>query len=399
MELAGLAIAFTLIFVLRLRDFNYAATILIACLIIGLTSGKSLNIFPDVLRMTLTDTRTWDICAAVALITLLGYALKETGMIRKLIGNLRGFLPSRVLVALIPAIFGVLSMPGGALISAPFNEPEADRLGLAPEQRTFMNVWFRHVWYWASPISPSTLLAVSMAGLALRDFILVNVVLFFASWVVGFLFSRKFLRGNGEARDKERNYLATLQGISPIAAALILSFVGVPVWLAVATGIGLVFLVQQVSWGKILETLLKGISWDIVAAVFATLVFRYMLASTGQITILLREVISSGVPLMLLLILVPLLVGAISGTPAMGIGICFPLLLPIIPAPDIATVTIMFAGITSGYMASPLHLCLVLTNQYYKSSLKAVYTYLVPASFLLYAFALAYHLLLMYLRG
>lgn len=35
MELAGLAIAFTLIFVLRLRDFNYALTIIIACLIIG----------------------------------------------------------------------------------------------------------------------------------------------------------------------------------------------------------------------------------------------------------------------------------------------------------------------------------------------------------------------------
>lgn len=50
MEVAGLVIAFILIFVLRLRDFNYAATILCACLIIGLTSVKSYAIFPDVLR-------------------------------------------------------------------------------------------------------------------------------------------------------------------------------------------------------------------------------------------------------------------------------------------------------------------------------------------------------------
>ncbi|MDZ4164562.1 MAG: DUF401 family protein [Smithellaceae bacterium] len=399
MELAGLAIAFTLIFVLRLRDFNYALTILIACLIIGLTSGKSLSIFPDVLMMTIADTRTREICAAVALITLLGYVLKETGMIVKLIGNLRGFIPSRVLVALIPAIFGVLSMPGGALISAPFNEPEADRLGLEPAQRTFMNVWFRHVWYWASPISPATILAVSMAGLALRDFIFVNVVLFLMSWLVGFLISWKFMRENEVTLVKEKNYLATLRGISPIAVALILSFLEVPVWLAVAAGIALVFLLQQVSVAKMLESLLKGINWDIVAAVFATLFFRYMLTSTGYITTLLRDVISTGVPLMLLLIVVPPLVGAIAGTPTIGIGICFPLLLPVIPAPDIATVTIMFAGITTGYMASPLHLCLVLTNQYYKSSLKEVYRYLVPASFVLYAFALVYHLLRMHIQG
>lgn len=58
----------------------------------------------------------------------------------------------------------------------------------------------------------------------------------------------------------------------------------------------------------------------------------------------------------------------------------------------------MYVGIITGYMASPLHLCLVLSNQYYKSSLKEVYRYLLPASFLLYALALVYHLLRMYLR-
>lgn len=397
MELAGLIFAFALIFILRLKDFDHALTIIIACLVIGLTAGKSLAIFPRVLLITATDLKTWEITAAVAMITLMGYVLKETRMIVGLIENLRGFLPSRFLVALIPAIFGVLSMPGGAILSAPFNEPEADRLGLKPEERTFVNIWFRHVWYWASPISPTTFLAVSMAGLALRDFIVVNAVLFFAAWGVGFFATRKYLPPVPETRTTARNYGAVLRGISPIVTALTLSLLEVPVWLSVATGILVAFLVQRATRQTIWKSLTKGISWQISAAVFATLYFRYMLTTTGYVTILLQDVIGSGVPLVILLILVPLLIGSISGMPTMGIGIVFPLLLPILPEVNIATVTIIFAGITTGYMASPLHLCLVLTNHYYRSNLKQVFRYLLPATFTLYGIALTYHLLRWYL--
>lgn len=397
MELAGLIFAFALIFILRLKDFDHALTIILACLIIGLTSGKSLAIFPKVFLVTVMDLRTWEITAAVAMITLMGYVLKETKMIVGLIENLRGFLPSRALVTLIPAIFGVLSMPGGAMISAPFNEPEADRLNLKPEERTFVNIWFRHVWYWASPISPTTFLAVSMAGLTLRDFIIVNALLFFAAWGVGFFMTRKCIPHIPNMMSQQRNYYAILLGISPIVTALALSLLEVPVWLAVATGTLIAFLVQRTTRQTIWKSLRQGINWQIAAAVFATLYFRYMLTTTGYVTILLQDLIGSGVPLILLLIMVPLLIGSISGMPTMGIGIVFPLLLPILPEVNIATVTIIFAGITTGYMASPLHLCLVLTNHYYQSNLKQVFRYLLPATFALYAIALAYHLLRWYL--
>ncbi len=397
MELAGLIFAFALIFILRLKDFDHALTIILACLIIGLTSGKSLAIFPKVFLVTVMDLRTWEITAAVAMITLMGYVLKETKMIVGLIENLRGFLPSRALVTLIPAIFGVLSMPGGAMISAPFNEPEADRLNLKPEERTFVNIWFRHVWYWASPISPTTFLAVSMAGLTLRDFIIVNAMLFFAAWGVGFFMTRKCIPHIPNMMSQQRNYYAILLGISPIVTALALSLLEVPVWLAVATGTLIAFLVQRTTRQTIWKSLRQGINWQIAAAVFATLYFRYMLTTTGYVTLLLQDLIGSGVPLILLLIMVPLLIGSISGMPTMGIGIVFPLLLPILPEVNIATVTIIFAGITTGYMASPLHLCLVLTNHYYQSNLKQVFRYLLPATFALYAIALAYHLLRWYL--
>jgi hypothetical protein len=75
-ELLGLLAAFVVIFVLRFRNFDFAGSILIAAGIIGLTSGKPLTIFVDVLLETVKDKTTWELCAAVGFITVFGYALK-----------------------------------------------------------------------------------------------------------------------------------------------------------------------------------------------------------------------------------------------------------------------------------------------------------------------------------
>ena len=97
-------------------------------------------------------------------------------------------------------------------------------------------------------------------------------------------------------------------------------------------------------------------------------------------------------PLIAILIVVPLLVGSISGTPTMGIGIIFPLLLPLLGDYNVYVVGIIYAGLIGGYLASPMHLCLILTNSYYRSELGRVYRYLVPSAALLYVFAVAYYL-------
>jgi uncharacterized protein len=394
-ELIGLLLAFIVIFILRFRDFDFAGSILIAAAIIGVTSGKPLTLFIDVLVETVADKSTWELCAAVGFITVFGYALKETKHMAELIDKLRSFVPSRFLLALIPALFGILSMPGGALMSAPFNEPESERLKLKPEHRTFINVWFRHVWYWASPISPSTLVACSLAGIAILDFIKVNFPLFLLTWVIGFAISWKWIKSE-EAKPVgvEKDYMGSLVGLSPILVTVALTLVGVPVWACVLVGIAMVVVMRKVDLKRTATFFTKGAKLDLVAAVFATLYFRYMVVGSGSVSTLLTGILGMGVPLLLLFIVIPLLVGAISAQPTLGIGIVFPILMPLVAPININWMTIMFAGIVAGYTASPLHLCLILTNQYYKSDLNKVYRYLIPGLLLLVGVMLVYHVTL-----
>lgn len=394
LELVGLLAAFVIIFALRFKGFNFAATILIAAVIIGLTSGKGLGIFVDVTGETVKDPTTWELCAAVAFITVLGYALKDTGLMVELIDKLRSFLPSRFLLALIPALFGILSMPGGALMSAPFNEPEAERLKLKPEYRTFINIWFRHVWYWASPISPTTILAVSLTGIALRDFITINFPLYLLTWVIGFAVSWRWIKKETPDTSRRRDYWGSLVDLSPIIITVVLTLVDVPVWAAVGVGIAIVVILKRVNLSKTVGFFRKGVNWDIVAAVFATLFFRYMIVTSGSVTSLLQNILAAGVPLLVLFIIIPILVGTVSANPTMGIGIVFPLLVPLVPQMNVNILTIMYAGIVSGYNGSPMHLCLVLTNQFYRSELQKVYRYLIPPIVLLFVLTIVYHLVL-----
>jgi hypothetical protein len=394
LELVGLLLAFVVIFALRFRNFDFAGSILIAAGIIGVTSGKPLTIFVSVLYKTLADRTTWELCAAVGFITVFGYALKETGHMVDLIEKLRGFLPSRVLLALIPALFGILSMPGGALMSAPFNDPESERLKLNPEHRTFINVWFRHVWFWASPISTTTIIACSIAGIGLSDFIRINLPIFILTWIIGFAVSWRWIGKERNVKRGVKDYMGSLVGLSPILVTVALTLINVPIWASVAVGIAMVIMMRRVDLRHATTFFTKGVKLDIVAAVFATLFFRYMVVDSGSINTLLGNILGMGVPLLLLFLVIPLLIGAISAQPTLGIGLVFPILMPLVAPINVYWMSIMFAGIVAGYTGSPLHLCLILTNQYYRSDLNKVYKYLLPSLLLLFLLAIAYHLAL-----
>jgi hypothetical protein len=156
----------------------------------------------------------------------------------------------------------------------------------------------------------------------------------------------------------------------------------------------MVVLMRRVKARRAVDFVMKGVKLDIVAAVFATLFFRYMVVDSGSVNILLGDILGLGVPLLALFIVVPLLVGAISAQPTLGIGIVFPILMPLVAPINVYWMTIMFAGIVAGYTGSPLHLCLILTNQYCKSDLNKVYRYLIPSLLLLLGVVIVYHVAL-----
>jgi len=82
-----------------------------------------------------------------------------------------------------------------------------------------------------------------------------------------------------------------------------------------------------------------------------------------------------------ILIALPMLVGFAAGLSMAFVGIAFPLMLPFIITGDGLNTHALFLAYVSGglgYMVSPLHLCLILSADFFKARLSDVYRLMVP---------------------
>jgi integral membrane protein (TIGR00529 family) len=390
----GLIVAFIGIFVLRVKNVEFYMAISLASLIIGLTSGESVMIFFRVFATTLSSFNTWNLVSAVALISILGYVLKKTGLMIIFVEGLSMILPSKIMMVIIPAVFGFLSIPGGALMSAPFIEPEAKRLGLESEAKTYYNVWFRHLLYWISPITSSTIMATMLSGFTINSWLRVQAPLFFVMLIIGFIASRGFIKTPKTNSGLDGLKMESMKGGLPIIVAVVLALSGVPMWSSLLVGILIAMLLGKVNAEQGISMIKNGLRWDLILTIISMLYLRDMIETSGSVIKLFETVFKSGIPLFVIAIVIPLFIGAISGSPAMGVGIAFPILLPLLGESNIHLASIVYLGITCAYITSPLHLCLVLTNNYFKSDLNKVIRYLSPSSFALYIVGLIYHLFL-----
>ena len=136
-----------------------------------------------------SDPETLKLIAAMLLVLFFSAIMKETGNLSRSISSLRAvFRDARVTMGLIPAIIGLLPVTGGAILSAPLVAEASDDLRLSPEQRTFLNYWFRHVWEYTLPTFPLIFLTSVIVGLPVADLCLVNLPLTIASIAGGTLF-------------------------------------------------------------------------------------------------------------------------------------------------------------------------------------------------------------------
>ena len=82
------------------------------------------------------------------------------------------------------------------------------------------------------------------------------------------------------------------------------------------------------------------------------------------------------IPLFLVIFMVPFVIGLLTGYSVAGVSMAFPVLASFLGSWN--AVLLAYAGAFLGVQLSPVHLCLVLTVEYFKADLAAVYRRLIP---------------------
>jgi hypothetical protein len=333
------------------------------------------------------DYETLMLIASFILILFFSAIMKETGRMTQAISALQEiFRDARATVAIIPAIIGILPIMGGAMLSAPLVLEASDELNLSPERRTFLNYWFRHIWEYMLPTYPVILLISTIVGIPLSRIVLMNLPLSVAAIATGVALGFRGVHPPprlpapltpGNVLRAGFSFVANLLPFLAVLVLILIFKVHLAYSLAFAS---LAVLLYSRPPGSLICRLLKlSFSLELIFLLLGIMIFKEILSTTGAIDSVARDFTRMGMPPLVLIIALPALLGLITGFANALVGLGFPILLPFLQNSDAAVVYAMLAYL-SGYCAvllSPMHICLVMTMEFFHADLSKVYRLLI----------------------
>ncbi len=370
------------------KKLNIGLTMLLGSLTLGLMTGLPLKDFFEVAFNSLWNNITIMLVISILLLGILGYILKATKALDMLINSLQDLVKDvRVISAAMPMLVGMLTVPGGAILSAPLCAATGNRLGLPPLRQAVVNNWFRHVIYFMFPLFPSIIITAELSGVSLGRLFMHNLPLTLIGIVFGYFY---LFRGygnvasaNNEKNDRPTYYkhLTLIQSLTPLLLILIL-VVFFDLYFPLALLIGIIAaLVNYLPRKKKSATfflrlktmLLPGLKFNVAFVIIGIMFYKEMLEHTAAINELTEFLLTLGLPVIILITVVSFIVGMLTGDNSASMAILLPMFIPLIPPEGMifsAYVAYLYAGSTAGHIISPAHPCFALTKEYYLVEIK-----------------------------
>jgi hypothetical protein len=134
----------------------------------------------------------------------------------------------------------------------------------------------------------------------------------------------------------------------------------------------------RMTRGQALEALRKSASFHLLMLILGVYVLRGMFHVSAAAEGLPAGLDAAHVPPMVVCFAVPCLVGLITGYTLAGVSTTFPLLAGVFSAMGPTAAAMAYVGSFLGVLASPVHLCLALSRDYFRAGWGPVYRGLTP---------------------
>jgi len=408
--LTALIVSFAFLGIMLYKRVNLGITLNATALLLALLS-LDLQKIPATVFETTVDLLTIAVVLATFGIMLLSQLYKETGVIDNLSESLSRLINNpKVVSSVLPAIVGFLPVAGGALMSAPLVDSEAGKLGLKPEKRAYVNLWFRHTIFPVYPISQLLIITAALTGITIPTIIMRHIPVVVVMIIVGYILSFwKASTVKGEENSSTKNSLnSDLKGFfiafSPILVTIVvavglglagfgLAKQGFDVLIATFIGVGVLVAISRLSLQVFVKPFKSWGIYGITMATYGAFLLRNITVATGVPEIFKAFVTNGSVDIILLLTVVPAVLGFLTGSPSGGVTISISILAGILTfSPKTAALIYMSAYL--GYLVTPTHLCFAFTADYFKCSMSKIYKYLIPSLAISFATAILVYFLL-----
>jgi hypothetical protein len=405
----SIIIALGFLVVLLYKRVNLGIILNATSLLLALLAVDWIRI-PAIIYETSVDSLTISVVLATFGIMLLSQLYKETGIVNNLSESIGRLIRNpKIVLSLLPAAIGLLPVAGGALMSAPLVDLEADKLNLRPNRKAYINLWFRHTVFPVYPLSPPIITTALLTGVAIPLIILreipVAIVMIIVGYIIGFwrVPNVKNKEGTNKKDNPSSDFKHFLIAFSPILATIIvaisldsvspgLSKLGFDVVIAVLLGLVVMIAISRPSFAVFARPFKSWGIYGITLAAFGAFLLRKTM-ETPEISQVFATLVTNGsVNNILLLTAVPAVLGLLTGSPAGGVAISIPILSGIFAfTPKVAALIYISAYL--GYTIAPTHLCFTFTANYFKCPLGKIYKYVIPSFLITFPMALLVYFL------
>jgi uncharacterized protein len=312
----------------------------------------------------------------------------------------------------LPAIIGLIPMPAGALFSAPLVEQTVKYDTWPSAWKAAVNYWFRHLWEYWWPIFPSVIVALTVFDMPTWQFIAALILFTPASWITGYFFlmrpHKNTLKLNESSSPKYsiRILVVLLPLVIIVASALLLpELLGVYVpslnlqekkLTAILIGlcVGIIIIVidsDRTQLKRIFSSIIEKRNMSLLVTVAGVIIFQVCLEETGLLKIASNEFLSSGFPVHIVIISLPFLAGIITGLGVGYTGLSLPLIAGFMNTDGsnltpMSTLVLAYGFGYMGVLLSPIHLCLLVSRDYFNAKLLNIYKLILPCVLILMVF-------------
>ncbi|MBW2518652.1 MAG: DUF401 family protein, partial [Deltaproteobacteria bacterium] len=371
---------FFLVLICIRKKLSLGNAFLLGTLFLSLLFGLKPQATLRSILASITDPKTLSIAAVVSLILVLSSSMELAGQMQRMLKNFQGLVSSpRLNLVIFPALIGLLPMPGGAVFSAPMVKELGMRSKLSGAQLSFVNYWFRHIWEHWWPLYPGILLTAVITEIGLVAIIAVMCPFTAVAVWLGY----RALKGSGSLpananQNLRRPLWPFIKELVPILM-VIFPGLGLGVLLSklfpafpISKEIGLIFaLCMAIAWvwyqngtskKRIISTLANPQLLNMMYMIAGILIFKGILTDSRAAAAISQELIQMHIPLVLITVVLPLLVGMSGGIVIAFVGSTLPILVPMIQSLGQAqflpayVMLVLVSGFT-GVMLSPMHLC------------------------------------------
>lgn len=426
LNLIGVILAFIVVIILIRKKINFGLSLIIGSILVSIFSlfhgialtnvlqafiegsiysfknpTNNIYIFENQQISIGFSTGPIQLAILLTLIFILAKCMQETGVIKKMIESLQTIFYKGGTLAAIPAIYGLMPVPGGALFSAPLIDKEGSKYHLDQDKKNFLNVWFRHIWFPIFPVSSAMMLIIGKeySNIDIYELIAANTLAFIAYILIGVFYLKLYLNDVQKPKKKPKKEYHGLLFLIPPTIPIILYIIAAVIFiildlenlknyqitifiLGTLLSIFSLYFLIKIEWKKYKDILKKSFSLKLAFIIFGIMIFRETI-DTSQANVILTSLISD-LPFhpILIILLIPLIMGLITGYNLGAIALSYLLIQPFFAATEVNIVgitSLIFISSLAGYLISPIHLCNIVSSDNLKTEPTRMYKMYIPA--------------------